>query len=210
MKGIFITLEGGEGAGKSTLLSGIAAYLHAKGVPFVQTRAPGGTLFGEKVRSLLLHEERTLEGRAELFLFLADRAEHVEKVIKPALQEGKVVLCDRFNDSTIAYQGVARELDADFVRALCDFATGGLQPDLTFYVDVDPIVGLKRALAHSQGQDRIESEALTFHQKIREAFHSMARKESHRIRTLDGTQPSDIVLEQAIDVLYAFTTTHRQ
>ncbi len=209
MKGLFITLEGGEGAGKSTLIKGLCAHLSAKGIPFVQTRAPGATSFGEKIRSLLLHEEKKLENRSELFLFLADRADHVATIIVPALTQGKIVICDRYNDSTVAYQGVARGLDSVLVRELCSFATDGLEPDLTFYLDIDPVVGLKRALLHTGTKDRVESEDLLFHQKIRSAFHEIAHKEPGRVRTLDATQTPEILLEQTIDVLYAFSTTYR-
>lgn len=203
MSGIFITFEGGEGAGKSTLMKGIHQRLLEDGKSVLQTRAPGGTPFGEKIRSILLHEEKALNKKSELFLFLADRAHHVEAVIKPALLEGKVVLCDRYNDSTVAYQGVARELDQAFVRSLCSFATDNLEPNLTFYLDVDPLVGLKRAERASGSKDRIESEAIDFHQKIRNAFHNMTKAEPSRIHQLDATLSSEILLNKAIELYYA-------
>ena len=210
MDGIFITFEGGEGAGKSTLMKGIHQRFLDAGKIVLQTRAPGGTSFGEKIRSMLLHEEKALNKKTELFLFLADRAHHVEEVIRPALLEGKVVLCDRYNDSTVAYQGVARELDPLFVRSLCSFATGDLEPDLTFYLDIDPLVGLERAERSSGSKDRMESESISFHQKIRKAFHSMAQKEPSRIRQLDATVSSDILLKEATELLYALFPSLRQ
>ncbi len=197
MRGVFVSFEGGEGAGKSTLMEGIYQSLELQGLPVIQTRAPGGTEFGEKVRNLLLHDDQSLDGRSELFLFLADRAQHVFEVIKPALEEGKIVLCDRFNDSTIAYQGVARELDPSFVRSLCLFATKQLEPDLTFYLDIDPVEGLKRAKAKSSVKDRIESEALEFHQKIREAFLRLVSNDPN-------------LLQQALDALSPFLSSCRQ
>ena len=203
MSGIFITFEGGEGAGKSTLMKGVHQRFLDAGKIVLQTRAPGGTPFGEKIRSILLHEEKALNKKSELFLFLADRAHHVEEVIKPALLDGKVVLCDRYNDSTVAYQGVARELDSSFVRSLCSFATGNLEPDLTFYLDVDPLVGLERAERASGSKDRMESESLDFHQKIRKAFHAMARQEPSRIRQLDATLSSELILKEATELLHA-------
>ena len=161
------------------------------------------------MRSLLLDEKGPLDERAELFLFLADRAQHVKEVINPALAAGKIVLCDRFNDSTVAYQGVARELDPDYVRSLCLFAGSGLQPDLTFYLDIDPEIGLRRAMDERGSKDRLESESLSFHKKIRGAFHAMAKKEPSRIYQLDGELSPDTILKQALDRLYALSSSCR-
>ncbi len=209
MKDLLITFEGGEGAGKTTLIKGVRKALQEKGKDVLVTRAPGGTPFGNKMRSLLLDEKGPLDKRAELFLFLADRAQHVKEVIKPALALGKVVLCDRFNDSTVAYQGVARELDPVYVRSLCLFAGDGLLPNLTFYLDIDPEVGLKRAMVESGSKDRMESESLSFHKKIRGAFHAMAEEEPSRIYQLDGELSPEIILKQALDRLYALSSSCR-
>ncbi len=202
MKGRFITFEGGDGAGKTTLMEGLYEYLLKKGAPVLKTRAPGGTDLGNKIRSLLLDGKKSIDKRAELFLFMADRSQHVQEVILPALAENKIVLCDRFNDSTVAYQGAARELNSDRVRELCDFATGGLQPDFTFYLDIDPAVGLQRSIKKSGTPDRMESEALAFHEKLRSAFHQIAEKEPSRVRVLDGSLPREVVLEQAMRILH--------
>ncbi len=197
MKGVFITFEGGEGAGKSTLIDRLYEALRAQGRAVLKTRAPGGTRAGEAIRALLLNKEGTpLIPRAELLLFLADRAQHVEEIITPALQKDQIVLCDRYNDSTIAYQGIARGLGKEEVRKLCTFATGGLDPHLTFYLDLDPATGLKRL---KQGKDRIEAEKLSFHEKIRAAFHQIAKEEKKRLRILDAAQSPDQVFHQAME-----------
>lgn len=205
--GYLISFEGGDGAGKSTLIEGLYTDLVQRGIPVFQTRAPGGTLLGEGIRSLLLDKKYSLNARSELFLFLADRADHLEKVIFPALSEGKVVLCDRFNDSTLAYQGVARGLCVETVRSLCLFATDGKIPDLTFYLDVPPAIGLQRTLHKTGEADRIEAEPLAFHEKIRQAFLQIAEEEPQRVRVLDATQSPLQLLQQATqqfnDVFFA-------
>lgn len=204
MKGLFVTFEGGEGAGKSTLLKNLYEHLVKRGESLIQTRAPGGTDLGDKIRSLLLHEQGVVDKKAELFLFLADRAQHVQEVIIPALAEGKIVLCDRFNDSTVAYQGAARGLDPMQVTAYCDFATEGLNPNLTFYLDIDPALGLQRSIRKLGTMDRIESETLSFHEKLRAAFHAIASANPSRIRMLDGALPPETLLHQAIEILDDF------
>ena len=200
MKGVLITFEGGEGAGKSTLIASLADSLQKSGLDFIKTRAPGGTTLGDKIRTLLLHEKEVVDPRAELLLFLADRAQHVKEVIKPALAEGKIILCDRFHDSTIAYQGVARDLNPDIVREFCDFASEGIWPDKTFYLDIDPKAGLARATG---AKDRMESEELAFHEKIRGAFHALAEKESNRVYKVDAKQQKQEILEEVLREVYA-------
>jgi dTMP kinase len=198
MSGRFITFEGGDGAGKTTLIEAVYKFLKKKGKPVVKTRAPGATALGEKIRSLLLsHHEVPMAKRAELFLFLADRAEHVERIILPALKRGEIILCDRFNDSTIAYQGVGRALGKEAVASLCDFAAQGLSPDLTFYLDLDPAIGLSRVTSPSK--DRIEAEDLSFHKQIRAAFLELAKEEGGRICVLDASMSQESVLEQALE-----------
>lgn len=197
-RGVLITFEGGDGAGKSTLMKGLHHLLEERGESVISTRAPGGTFVGEKIRSLLLEKENRLSDRCELFLFLADRAQHMQEVIFPALAEGKIVLCDRFNDSTLAYQGLARELDLSLVHSFCQFATEGKEPDLTFYLDLSPEIGLQRTLHKTGEKDRMESEPLAFHEKIRQAFLHIAQKEPQRVRVLDATKSPEILLQQAI------------
>jgi thymidylate kinase len=201
---LFITFEGGEGAGKTTLIEKIYEWLQRRSLPVLKTRAPGGTKAGEVIRAMLLNgQDLSLAKRTELFLFLADRAQHVEEVIVPALAQGKIVLCDRFNDSTLAYQGGARGFDEGLVRTLCSFATADLQPTLTLYLDLDPKIGLERRQKIGHAKDRIESEELTFHQKIREAFHAIAKKESHRFYLIDASQSPEHVFKQATAIIDA-------
>ncbi|MBM3207237.1 MAG: dTMP kinase [Chlamydiae bacterium] len=197
--GCFITFEGGDGAGKSTLIETIHQYLEKTGRSVLKTRAPGGTRVGEIIRSLLLTKTETpLSDRGELFLFLADRAQHVQEIIKPALDKGCIVLCDRYNDSTVAYQGTARGFDPDWTRSLCNFATHDLQPDLTLYLDIDPKVGLSRVLRLGNDKDRIESEGLAFHEKIRKAFHKIAKQDSERFKIIDASLSTAEVFEHAL------------
>lgn len=198
MKGIFITFEGGDGAGKTTLIQKIFTYLEKHGLDVVQTRAPGGTQIGKDIRNLLLHKhDAPLSKRSELLLFLADRAQHVDELILPHLKKGKIVLCDRFNDSTTAYQGGARGFKEDLVRKLCDFACNSLTPDLTLYLDLDPKIGFERAKKAGLEKDRIESETLKFHQKIRKAFKQIAKKEPKRFIIIDASKTPEEVYSQA-------------
>jgi dTMP kinase len=202
VKGLLITFEGGDGAGKTSLMRHLHQTLSSEGIGIVDTRAPGGTHLGKKVRDLLLHDATEMDRLAELFLFLADRAQLVQEVILPALKLGKVVLCDRFNDSTIAYQG-ARGLDPFQIQSLCDLATGGLKPDLTFYLDIDPLIGLERSEKKLGTKDRLESEVLSFHQKIRLSFLSLASQDPDRFVLLDAMLSPDTLLDLAKDKIYA-------
>lgn len=210
-RGLFITFEGGDGAGKTTLIEKVYGYLQEKKIPVIWTRAPGGTPIGQKIRELLLNQHGiSLAKRCELLLFLADRAQHVDEVILPALEEEQVVLCDRFNDSTIAYQGGARGVGAKSVTSLCRFACDGIQPDLTLYLDLDPKIGFERTRASREGKDRIESETLKFHQKIRRAFHKIAKKEPNRFKLIDASLSPQDVLTQAIEYIDALFQTARK
>ena len=203
--GIFITFEGGEGAGKTTLIESLHAHFLSQNVPAVKTREPGGTSLGSHIRKLLLHyRDSYVDEKAELFLFLADRSQHVHELIVPHLRKGSIILCDRFNDSTLAYQGAARSIDPHFLVTLCNFASSNLKPDITFFLDIDPLIGLNR-IAKSQEKkegDRIEKERLDFHIKVRKAFLSFAKKEPSRFCTLDATLSTDQVFEKARDFIY--------
>ncbi len=200
MQGKLITFEGGEGAGKTTLIEALFSHLKKEGKNLLKTRAPGGTKTGEAIRDLLLHKnDVSLAAKTELLLFLADRAQHVQEIILPALKKGEIVLCDRFNDSTVAYQGEGRGFGMDKVYDLCAFAASALTPNLTIYLDLDPKLGLRRA---SSNKDKIESEALAFHEKIRQAFHQIAKKEPNRFRIIDATQTKETVLAQALELIY--------
>lgn len=201
-KGLFVTFEGGEGAGKSTLARRLQDALRNFHREVILTREPGGTTFSEELRNLLLHHKGHVASRAELFLFLSARIQHLEELIKPSIHRGAIVLCDRFSDSSVAYQGEARGLGMDYVASCCSLATGGLEPDLTFYIDLDPKVGLLRThrrRSHTKEEvDRLENEALHFHQKVREGFLKLAKANPQRILTLDGTLSPDVVFSKAL------------
>ena len=200
-RGIFITFEGGEGAGKTTLTQKIYQDLLKKGDPVIQTFEPGATPLGKKIRTLILDQtERMPSKKCELFLFLADRSHHVEEVILPALREGKIVLCDRFNDSTFAYQGEGCGFDESFVRSLCAAATGGLTPDLTLYLDLDPKVGLER-IKKKREADRFEEQNLSFHEAVRARFRLLSEKEPHRVRLLSAQESEEELYAQALDAI---------
>jgi dTMP kinase len=201
--GLFVTIEGGDGAGKTTLQKHLAAELSSQGHQVLTTREPGGTPFGEKVRELLLNGH-IHSPYAELCLFLSARAEHVQEVIVPALRAGKIILCDRFNDSSIAYQGAARGLGKERVAEVCSFVCEGLTPDLTFFLDVPAAVSFARA----KKRDRIEDEGIAFQEAVREAFLEMAEKAPQRYHTIDATlSPSDIFAE-ALRVLLSRIKQH--
>ena len=204
---MFLTVEGIEGAGKSTFISLLEDTLAKLGVDFLHTREPGGCALGRQIRPLLLDASQKVSGRAELFLFLADRAQHVAETIRPALEAGRWVVCDRYADSTIAYQGYGRGMDPDQLQMLNDYATGGLWPEITFLLDLPAEVGLGRAQARNyregltQSEGRFEAEALAFHQRIREGFLARAARWPERFRVLDATQAPDAVLAQAMAYL---------
>lgn len=202
MSGRFITVEGGEGSGKSTLIQRLKEHLTGQGIEVVVTREPGGTPLGEAIRHLLLqnHSSMTIGPLAELLLFLSARAQHLDELIRPSLNQGKTVICDRFNDSTIAYQGTARNLNLQEVASLCDQVCAGTQPQLTLLLDIDPRIGLKRAKSRS-ASDRMELETLTFHNKVREAFRNLAGQHSDRIVLLDASQSPDHVFAEALKAL---------
>jgi len=198
--GLFITFEGIEGSGKSTQIRKAAGYLKEQGVPVIVTGEPGGTPLGVELRKILLDKTvLTLSGRAELLLFAADRAQHIEEVIIPAMEEGKVVLCDRFSDATVAYQGYGRGEDRECVRSLCDFASRSLGPDLTLLFDIPTGVGLKRIMDRARRagdiprEDRFEREQLAFHEAIRGGYLTMARENPGRFRVVDASRDIDAV-----------------
>jgi dTMP kinase len=186
-------MEGIEGCGKTTQLKRLAGRLEQMAVPFLSTLEPGGTEVGKKIRRILLDSRnKGLRPLAELFLYAADRAQHVEEVIKPALRKGVWVLCDRFFDSTVVYQGLARRQDFGLIKLLNERATQGLVPDLTFLLDCPVEVGLARATTRkNKGQDRFEREKMAFHRKVREGYLGLARKSPERFVVLDGTAEKD-------------------
>lgn len=205
MRGKLITFEGGDGAGKTTLIESVYESLLSQGKKVVKTREPGGTAVGAEIRHLLLHSKSPLTKRCELFLFLADRAEHVDKVILPALEKGEIVLSDRFNDSTLAYQGAARGFDEQLIRSLCTIASNGLEPNLTLYLDLDPRIAFERVNRMGKAKDQIEAEDLSFHDKIRTAFHQIAKREPGRFFLLDARQSPEEIFIKAIQLISTVT-----
>ncbi len=193
MPGLFVTFEGGEGTGKTTQLKALLAHLRAAGWDAIETRDPGGTPIGKQIRGLLLDPENTrMAAASELFLYEASRAQLVHEVIRPALDAGRIVLCDRFTDSTVAYQGYGRELDLDLIARLNAMATDGVRPDLTFLLDLDSEAGLARATQRvtqrQERHDRIEEEVLAFHQRVRAGYRAIAAAEPGRVAVLDAAR----------------------
>lgn len=185
--GLFITFEGVEGSGKSTQARRLAESLRATGRAVTLTREPGGTALGERLRDILLDLGQSgMLPEAELFLYLASRAEHVAGVIEPALRRGDIVIADRFGDASVAYQGGGRGLGTALVESLNQVATRGVKPDVTFLLDLDPSEGLDRLSGRGTERDRIESERLAFHERVRAAYLSVAEREPSRFEVIDG------------------------
>ncbi len=199
MSGQFVTFEGGEGAGKTTQIKKLASFLEGLGHDVVVTREPGGTDEAEAVRNLVVQRDGgNWEALSEVLLFSAARHEHVEKLIKPALTKGKTVICDRFVDSTIAYQGYGRGLSLDLIRTIDDIARTGVMPKLTFILDIEPREGLARSNERLAGdtEDRFERLDVTFHEKLRAGFLAIAAQEPDRCRVLDASQDIDIIFNE--------------
>lgn len=189
--GLFLTLEGGDGAGKTTQARLLEEWLTERGRTVVRTREPGGTDVGVLVRDIVLHHRGDIAPRAEALLYAADRAHHVATVVRPALERGDVVLQDRYLDSSVAYQGAGRVLDAAEVRDLSLWATGGLLPQLTVLLDLDPRVARARLDADDKPFDRLEAERDDFHVRVREAFLALADAEPERFLVVDAARPAE-------------------
>lgn len=199
-RGLFITVEGGEGAGKSTQLAVIREWLEARDHQVVVTREPGGTELGEKIREILLHYSGDIGADAEVLLVFAARAEHLARVIRPALTAGKTVLCDRFTDATYAYQGGGRGVALERIAALESWVQQELRPDLTLLLDLPVAVGLDRA-ARRSALDRFEREQRDFFEKVRAAYLAAARREPNRIQVIDASGGAAQVSQSVIAVL---------
>ncbi len=200
--GILITLEGPEGAGKTTILQEILPILTQAGVAILTTREPGGIRIAESIREIILAPENTaIDGKTELLLFAAARRQHLNEKVRPALAEGKIVIIDRFIDSSVAYQGYARGIDVADVEAINRFATDGLLPDLTLYLDVDTEVGLARVMAGDREVNRLDLEAQEMHQKVRAGYQAIAKAHPERIVTIDASQALDQVVAATLVAL---------
>jgi dTMP kinase len=208
---MFITLEGIEGSGKTTQIRRLAEFLEDKGVDCVTTRQPGGTLIGENIRSILLDPANSaLEPLAELLLYMADRAQHINELIRPALKNGKTVVCDRYFDATLVYQGFARGLSIELIGQLHQLLFDDLKPDVTLLLDLPPQVGLERAWRQlnngqrSGDESRFEAEAVAFHEKVRAGYLELARLEPERFRIIDAVQPQNQVFAAMRKIVSSF------
>jgi len=199
---LFITFEGGEGSGKTTQIRRLEKYLVRKGITCMVTREPGGTTIGEKIRKVLLNpEHHDMTPLSELLLYEAARAQHVEEVIKPLLEKNAVILCDRFSDASVAYQGYGRKVDLGWVERLNLLATQGIKPDVTFLLDCPSDLGLKRALQRNQAlgqqkEGRFELEKTRFHLHVRKGYLSIAKKDPRRVKIIDTRQGEEKVFKK--------------
>lgn len=198
MQGLFITFEGPDGCGKTTQMKLLAEYLEKKGEEVVLTREPGGKGLGEKVREILLNYDGEVSDRCESFLFLADRAQNIDIIVNPAVKAGKIVLCDRHIDSTVAYQGYGRGLDIERINMLNSLATNGKKPDLTFVFDVDVETSMKRV---GKEKDRMESAGIDFHNRVRQGYLELAKQEPQRIKVIDATKSIEEIHDEVINIL---------
>lgn len=203
-KGCFITFEGADGCGKTTQSELVRKYLEDSGYEVVWTREPGGAELGKELRKILLHYDGYVAPQCEAFLFLADRAQHVETVIKPAVESGKIVLCDRYTDSTVAYQGYGKGIDIDRINYLNDLATGKFEPHLTLVFDVDSDVAQTRVGAE---KDRLESEGMEFHKKVRRGYLELAQKFPARIKVINANNSIEQVFEDTKRILKEFLSS---
>src|SRR5277367_6558268 len=196
-KGKLITFEGGEGSGKSTHIERLVTRLRQEGYPVMIAREPGGTEVGDQIRHILQYSKQSVAmvPEAELLLFCASRAQLVREVIEPARNDGRVVICDRFFDSTTVYQGVGRKIDPPAVAAINNFAVGVSVPDLTLVIDLDPRVGLERARGRELF-DRMENQSLEFYERVRQGYLALAERESQRVKVIDGSQAIDTIAKQ--------------
>ncbi len=197
-KGLFITFEGGDGCGKTTQIELLNKYLSGKGYKTLLTREPGAKGLGEKLREILLNYDGEVSPNCESFLFLADRAQHVDCIIKPALEDGKIILCDRHTDSTVAYQGYGRGLNLERIYQLNTIATSGLKPDLTIVLDVDVETSMKRV---GKEKDRMESAGIEFFKRVRQGFLEIAKKEPQRVKVINSSDTIENIHKQIVELV---------
>ena len=201
MKGLFITVEGTDGSGKSTQIELLMDYLKAKGLEIVYTREPGGTEISEKIREIILDINNIkMTGTTEALLYAAARSQHVEEKIIPAINEGKVVICDRFVDSSIAYQGAARGLGSDMIMGVNSFALHGIMPDMTLFFDLSPQKGILRK-KNQKELDRLETEKLDFHMKVYEGYKALCEKYPERIKAVNADNSIEAVHKEVVEAI---------
>lgn len=207
MQGKFITLEGIDGSGKSTQMRMLASELRLKGFDVLTTAEPGGTPLGRRLREAFLETEENVSPMAELLLFAADRSQHVEFLIKPSLAEGKIVISDRYADSTYVYQGAGRGFDEKIVKQAIELATGGLKPDLTLFFDLSVLKALERLNARKNDgeiQNRMDKEKTEFYERVRNAYLELAKKEKKRFRIIDASKPISEIHTQVMETINKF------
>lgn len=197
-KGLFITFEGADGCGKTTQMDLLANFLENKGYDIILTREPGAKGLGEKIREILLNYDGEVSDRCESFLFLADRAQNIDTIVKPAVNSGKIVLCDRHIDSTVAYQGYGRGLDLNRINMLNNLAVNGVKPDLTFVFDIDIETSMQRV---GKEKDRMEKSGKEFFNKVREGYLSIAKLEPDRVKVIDASRSIDEISKNVIDII---------
>lgn len=197
-EGLFITFEGADGCGKTTQIELLNKYLTDKGYKTLLTREPGAKGLGVKLREILLNYDGEVSPNCESFLFLADRAQHIDCIIKPAIKEGKIILCDRHTDSTVAYQGYGRGLDLDRINYLNNIATGGMKPDLTIVFDVDVETSMQRV---GKEKDRMESAGVEFFNKVREGYLEIAKKEPQRVKVISSSDTIENIHKQVVELI---------
>ncbi|MDP4169726.1 MAG: dTMP kinase [Bacillota bacterium] len=210
--GIFITIEGPEGAGKSTIIKMLADQLSEEGISVMLTREPGGIEIAEQIRTIILNPVNTaMDARTEALLYAAARRQHLVEKVKPALEEGKIVLCDRFIDSSLAYQGHARGLGIEEVYNINQFAIGHMMPQLTLYFDIDPEEGLKRISNHKGREiNRLDMETIEFHCKVREGYYLLMERFSERFKSIDASAPLEEVFQNASEEIKAAVSKWRK
>lgn len=199
-KGLFITFEGTDGCGKTTQIEMLKDYFEKQGRTVLLTREPGAKGLGTKLREILLNYDGEVSPVCESFLFLADRAQHVDTIIKPAVARGEIVLCDRHTDSTVAYQGYGRELNIEQIKMLNNIATSGLKPDLTFIFDIDIDTAQKRV---GKNKDRMESAGIEFFKRVRNGYLEIAKQEPERVKVLDGSKSIETIHNELLEILQA-------
>lgn len=197
-RGLFITFEGIDGCGKTTQLNLLAEYLEKKGLEVIITREPGAVGLGKKLREILLNYDGEVSPNCESFLFLADRAQHIDTIVKPAVEAGKIVLCDRHTDSTIAYQGYGRGLDLSQIKMLNNIATSGIKPNLTFIFDLDIETAFSRI---GKTQDRIESAGLEFFERVRKGYLEIAKQELERVKVINSNDNIENIFKQVKNIV---------
>lgn len=197
-KGLFITFEGVDGCGKTTQIKLLKEYFEKQGKTVLLTREPGAKGLGVKLREILLNYDEEVSPNCESFLFLADRAQHIDTIIKPAVERGEIVLCDRHTDSTVAYQGYGRGVDLDRINMLNDIATSGMKPDLTFIFDIDIETSMSRV---GKEKDRMESAGVEFFKRVREGYLNIAKQEPQRVKLLNGSDKIEDIHSKILDII---------